>query len=218
MFDAVVFDLDGVLIDSERIYLTAWRQVAEELDCQEIVAAYVDVVGLPYDQVEPIVHANLKGKVTMERFREAIGAAVARLVVDGYPLKTGVFEILQFLQDRGIPRAVATSSTTSVPVKLHDTGLDRYFQHVVTRDEVAHGKPHPDVYLAAAERLGVAPAKCVAVEDSEPGLRAALAAGMVVTHVPDLIEISAEITGNCRIVCPDLLVLRDWLAAQLEEG
>ncbi len=209
--EAVVFDLDGVLIDSERIYVEAWLKVAEELHVEELAAAYPEVIGLPFDQIEVIVKELLNGRVSMERFRAAMGAAVQKLLVNGFPLKTGAHDVLQFLQTAGVPCAVATSSTTSVPAKLRDTGLEDYFRHVVTRDQVARGKPDPDVYLAAAERLGVAPRLCVAVEDSEPGLRAALAAGMQVVHVPDIIAISADLTGGCSLVCEDLLALRDWL-------
>ena len=208
---AVVFDLDGVLIDSERIYVRAWHQVADELDCPALVAAYVDVVGLPYDQIEPIIHTNLNDRVSMAEFQTAINGAVRALTKDGYPFKAGAVEILQYLRDQGTPSAVATSSTTSVPRKLQDTGIEEYFCHVVTRDEVAMGKPHPDVYLVAAKRLGLAPSQCLAVEDSEPGLRAALSSGMVVAHVPDIIDIGADLTGRCDVVCPDLLALRDWL-------
>lgn len=209
--DAVVFDLDGVLIDSERIYVQAWHLVADELDCPELITGYRDVVGLPYDQVEPIVHGQLDGRVSMSRFRQAINGALKNLVMDGYPLKTGAMEILQFLERQKIPCAVATSSTTSVMGKLLDTGIRDFFRHVVTRDDVPRGKPHPDVYLAAAERLGIPADRCLAVEDSEPGLQAALAAGMVVAHVPDMIQISTDLLANCRAVCPDLLALRDWL-------
>jgi len=175
------------------------------------VAAYVDVVGLPYDQIEPIIHTNLNDRVSMAEFQTAINGAVRALTKDGYPLKAGAVEILQYLRDQGTPSAVATSSTTSVPRKLQDTGIEEYFCHVVTRDEVAMGKPHPDVYLVAAKRLGLAPSQCLAVEDSEPGLRAALSSGMVVAHVPDIIDIGADLTGRCDVVCPDLLALRDWL-------
>ena len=82
---AVVFDLDGVLIDSERIYVRAWHQVADELDCPALVPAYVDVVGLPYDQIEPIIHANLNDRVSMAEFQTAINGAVRALTKDGYP-------------------------------------------------------------------------------------------------------------------------------------
>ena len=211
--DAVVFDLDGVLIDSERIYLQAWLKVAEEIACPELGPAYTQVVGLPYDEIEPIVEKILNDKVSMTDFRAAMMGAVGKQLTNGYPLKTGAMEILQFLQSQGVPCAVATSSTTSVPVKLQDTGIGHFFCHVVTRDEVARGKPHPDVYLKAAEQLGLAPSRCLAVEDSEPGLQAALASGMQVVHVPDIIIVSSDLTAACRAICSDLLALRDWLTA-----
>ena len=82
---------------------------------------------------------------------------------------------------------------------------------MVSRDQVARGKPHPDIFLEAAEQLGAAPARCLAVEDSKHGLRAAIAAGMHVVHIPDIAIIDRELTAQCIAVLPNLLALRDYL-------
>jgi HAD superfamily hydrolase (TIGR01509 family) len=210
--DAIIFDMDGILIDSERLYLQAWRIVAEEQNCPEIVPLFADIVGLPYDELEKVLQRELKPPVTIEMLRDAIGAALQPILADGYPLKPGVMEILTYLQDRDLPCAVATSSTTSVAVKLNDNHIDHFFHHVVSRDQVKRGKPHPDIYLEAARRLQVEPARCLAVEDSKPGLLSALAAGLKVVHIPDIAAIDTDLTARCLAVLPNLLSLRDWLA------
>ncbi len=213
--DGVVFDLDGVLVDSERLYLSAWYVVAKELGCPEIVSIYPQLIGLPYEKVEALIRDNLPPEIPLQTFLSAGQVALEPILADGYPLKAGAMEILEFLEARGMPCALATSSTTSVPEKLQRNAIDGYFQAVVTRDDVAHGKPHPDIYLAAAERLQVAPDRCLAVEDSKPGLLSAQAAGFRVVHVPDIAVIEAAVTDNCTAVFPNLLALRDWLTQKV---
>jgi len=209
--DAVIFDMDGILIDSERLYLQAWHIVAEKLDCPEIVPLFPEIVGLPYDELQRVLQRELKPPLTMEFLGTAIREALRPILVDGYPLKPGTVEILTYLENRDLPCAVATSSTTSVPEKLGANGIDHFFRYVVSRDQVARGKPHPDIFLEAAEQLGAAPARCLAVEDSKHGLRAAIAAGMHVVHIPDIAIIDRELTAQCIAVLPNLLALRDYL-------
>ncbi len=105
------------------------------------------------------------------------------------PPMPGVDQLLAHLTQTAVPRAVATNSATaSARAKLTNAGLHGHFHidHVIGYDAVAMPKPAPDVFLAAAQRLGVAPDRCVAFEDSETGVAAALAAGMTVVHVPDM--------------------------------
>ncbi|RZA35693.1 MAG: HAD family phosphatase [Lysobacteraceae bacterium] len=114
-----------------------------------------------------------------------------RRVAQRLPLKVGARDLLQDLFDLGVPMAVATSTRGErARLKLASTGLDRYFSHVVTSSDVAQAKPAPDLYLLAAERLGIAPRDCIALEDSEYGVRAASAAGIRVIQVPDLVPAS----------------------------
>jgi len=181
------------------------------------VPLFADIVGLPYDELEKVLQRELKPPVTIEMLRQAIGDALQPILANGYPLKPGTVEILTYLQDRGLPCAVATSSTTSVAVKLNDNHIDHFFRHVVSRDQVARGKPRPDIYLEAAKRLGAAPARCLAVEDSKPGLLSALAAGMNVVHIPDIAIIETDLMAQCMAVLPDLPALRDWLAQDAKQ-
>ena len=125
------------------------------------------------------------------------------------PVKAGVHELLAELKARNIPTAVATSSRSPHALgHLGAAGLLDAFVTIVTRDDVTNPKPHPEPYLLAADRLGVDPRNCLAVEDSHAGVRAAHAAGMQTIMVPDLVGPSEEIRGLCAAVLDSLHQLR----------
>jgi HAD superfamily hydrolase (TIGR01509 family) len=122
-------------------------------------------------------------------------------MADAVPVKAGVPELLAELKARGIPMAVATSSRAAHALgHLGTAGLLEMFGAVVTRDDVTHPKPNPEPYLTAALRLGVAPADCVAIEDSQTGVRAAHGAGMQCVMVPDLVPPTEDLRGLCTIM------------------
>ena len=135
---------------------------------------------------------------------------------DGLPLKAGVRELLQDLSDIGVPMAVATSTRGErARIKLARSGIDGYFRHVVTSSDVSHSKPAPDLYLLAAERLGIPPRECVALEDSEYGVRAASAAGLRVIQVPDLVP-ATDLARSLAMVVESLPLARPPLEAWLQ--
>ena len=141
----------------------------------------------------------------------AYDAVVAR---DGIALKTGVHEVLDWLDEVQLPRAVATSTRRArAKVKLTEAGLFQRIDALVGGDEVPHGKPAPDLPLEAARRLGVAPSDCVVLEDSHPGVRAAIAAGMPVFMIPDLVEPADDVIAAGAIVVRSLHHVRAQLAA-----
>ncbi|MGH6909946.1 MAG: HAD family hydrolase, partial [Phenylobacterium sp.] len=130
-------------------------------------------------------------------------------------LKAGVVEILDELDVLGLPRAVATSSMH--PTVQHHLGqhdLLGRFHALVAQGDYARGKPAPDPFLTAAERLGVDPADCLALEDSHNGVRAAYAAGMMTIMVPDLLDPTEEMHGLCVRIARDLHEVRELLAGQ----
>ncbi|MEO6518022.1 MAG: HAD family phosphatase, partial [Pseudoxanthomonas sp.] len=137
------------------------------------------------------------------------------LVDSGLPLKPGARELLQDLFDLGVPMAVATSTRSErARTKLARSNIAHYFRHVVTSSDVLHPKPAPDLYLLAAERLGLAPHHCLALEDSEFGVRAASAAGIRVIQVPDLLP-ATELSRSLAEVVSSLegarAILESWL-------
>ena len=187
MFTAAIFDMDGLLLDSERVIMQAWMESAQELALRLARADFLQVVG--YGTVES--HARLStllgGEGSFQLVRDRVRSKLGARAGVVFPLKPGALALLQQLRARAVPCAVASS--TSVPEvrrRLAQVGVLELFQAVAGGDEVARSKPDPAVYLLAAERLGVAPERCLAFEDSDHGARAAHAAGLAVVMVPDL--------------------------------
>jgi HAD superfamily hydrolase (TIGR01509 family) len=190
MFAAAIFDMDGLLIDSERPIMAAWIEAARTLDIELSHSQYLQVVGLAMTESEHILASLLGGA---DAYNHAVAHVRQRLQLersDGaplFPIKPGAAEFLSALRERGTRCAVASSSTSGqIQACLGSLSVLHHFSAFAGGDEVARAKPDPALYLLAAERLGVDPAECIAFEDSENGAKAALAAGMRVVVVPDL--------------------------------
>lgn len=200
MFAAAIFDMDGLLIDSERPIMAAWIEAARTLDIELSHAQYLQVVGLATVESEVILGTLLGGP---EAYRHAIAHVRQRLQLeraDGmplFPIKPGAAEFLAALRQRGTRCAVASSSTSGqIQACLGSLGVLHHFEAFAGGDEVVRAKPDPALYLLAASRLDVDPSQCIAFEDSENGAKAALAAGMRVVIVPDLKHPPASIVAR----------------------
>ena len=202
---AIVFDLDGTLLDTEPLYRAAFFAAARELGCCVRPGDYSRLVGLPTTARRALLPGMLGTQVQVERFLAAYYAQRAHRVAGGIALKPGAEGLLDLLRDRGVPAAIATSASRGTAMaRLGAAGLGGRFPIVVTRDDVAQGKPAPDSYALAVRRLGLAPGACLAVEDSPPGIEAAHAAGLMVVMVPDLVPPCAETTRRCAGVLASL--------------
>jgi HAD superfamily hydrolase (TIGR01509 family) len=184
-FEAVVFDLDGVLIDSEHVWDEARRSLARAHGRQWPDTASRDMMGMSSPEWSRYMH----DVVGLAESPEEISAAVVRRLQDVYrrelPLLGGAVAAVERLAARW-PLGLASSSNRElIDLVLELSSLGRFFRVTVSSEEVARGKPAPDVYLEAAKRLGVGPEECAAVEDSENGIRSAKAAGMRVLAVPN---------------------------------
>lgn len=183
----VVFDMDGLMLESEREILDCMRLAAAE-QAQDIEPDYWRAM---IGHSDSICRARLVERIGEPAAAALFGRSQALYLARaeaGIAHRPGIVALLDLLAERGIPRAVATSTRAPLAQrKLAAAGLLRYFDAVCTSTDVAHPKPAPDVYLLAAERLGVSPARCLALEDSPTGVRAALAAGMTTIQVPDLL-------------------------------
>ncbi len=178
MVNAVVFDCDGVLVDSEPIADEVWALVLAERGYTMTAEDAVACLGTS----EPTTYAYYARRADVLPYEEHM-AAIDEIRIPVYEERLEVFpdafDTVRSLAAQGIPMAVASSSRRpDLDSKLALTGLDRYFDAFVGGDEVEHGKPAPDVYLEAARRLGVSPSDCIAIEDAEHGAAAAVAAGM----------------------------------------
>lgn len=188
-FGAAIFDLDGTLLDTESQFITAGISVLSGLGHEVGRSFMVSLVGIGREEGHRRLCGHIGTELEIEGFYAAWNAAAHAAFAGQIPLRPGVAELLALLAVQGLPRAVATNSATdSARRKLAAAGIGGHFDpaHVLGWDAVAAPKPAPDVYLAAAARLGVAPEYCIAFEDSDTGVAAALAAGMVVVHVPDM--------------------------------
>lgn len=190
MFSAAIFDMDGLLIDSERPIMAAWMAAARTLDVELSHAQYLQVVGLATAESEIILSGLLGGQAAFRHALEHVRQALALERSDGtplFPIKPGAAEFLGALRARGTRCAVASSSTSGqIQACLGSLGVLHHFEAFAGGDEVPRAKPDPALYLLAASRLGVDPTQCIAFEDSENGAKAALAAGLRVVIVPDL--------------------------------
>ena len=185
---AVIFDMDGLMLDSERALLGCLAQAGADAGHDLPEDLLLSLIGSS-DAVTRQIIASRVGAESVDALLRDSYARYDGIVAGGVPHRPGIIDLLETLAAQGIPRAVATSTRRPLALrKLETAGLLRYFEHVATSSDVAHAKPAPDIYLLAAHKLGIAPRHCLALEDSPTGVRAALAAGMTVIQIPDLLE------------------------------
>lgn len=186
--DAVLFDMDGLMLDSERAIIDCWREAAVDLQVEVDDDLWFRMIGMHEKDYVPLMLRTMD-EAQVRTLREACYARYHQRIEDGIPLHAHVRDVLDDLQARAMPRAVVTSTQrVRADRKLATSGIASFFEVVVTGSDVTEPKPAPEGYLKAAAALGVDPARCVVFEDSAFGVRAALAAGMTPIQVPDLIE------------------------------
>jgi HAD superfamily hydrolase (TIGR01509 family) len=210
----VVFDMDGLLIDTEAV----WRDVqVAEAEAQGLnlpMAVIQSMIGLPWQVNRRQLQDHFGPDFDVEAFIKAIVKRHDDVCHAGVPIKTGVVELLDLLDALELPRAIATSSDRHVVEdRLGPGGLLKRFHAVVGNEDCARGKPHPEPYLNAAKAMGVEPIHCLALEDSHNGVRSAAAAGMMTVMVPDLLPPTPEIGGLCVAVADTLHQVREALIA-----
>jgi len=209
---AVICDMDGLLVDSERLERRVWQAAAADHGVELSDARFGTFVGRGADECERMLAGYYGAAFDVAAFRATCHRRMRALVdAEGVALRPGAREWLGFIAGLGIPLALATSSGPAL-VRERLGALLPAFAAVVTRADVARGKPHPDLYLEAATRLGVGPADCLAVEDSPTGALAAMAAGMPVVLVPDLVPAPPDVTALAAGVYDSLDAVRDAAA------
>jgi HAD superfamily hydrolase (TIGR01509 family) len=203
---AVIFDMDGLMIDTERMAQRAWQRAGAEFGFALPDALYLQAVGRTAKATEALFRAGLGAdfpfEAVYERKQHYLYTTIEQ---EGIPTKPGLLELLDLVDRLALHKAVATSTARVLAIKkLTAAALLQRFDTLVCGDEVPNGKPAPDIFLAAAQKLGAAPEQCVVLEDSSAGIKAAHAAGMRAIMVPDLIQPTAEITPLAYCVMEDL--------------
>jgi HAD superfamily hydrolase (TIGR01509 family) len=212
---AVVFDMDGLLVDTETVIFRAMQHAAGGIGGELPFTTFQRMVGLQDAASDRIVMDHFGEGFDLEAWSKAVRAHAHEQMAAGIALKAGVVEILDYLGAAGLPCAIATSSSlAAVQRNLGPGNLVGRFAALITKDLQTRGKPHPEPYLKAAEALGVAPGDCLALEDSHNGVRSAAAAGMMTIMVPDMLDPTEEMQSLCVRIARDLHEVRELLAAQ----
>ncbi len=214
---AVIFDMDGLLLDSEKLSYQTYVETAKSHGLDVDFDSYSVMIGLNMVEGIEVLRGILPAHIDPTIFKTKWIDAYLELLKDDVPVKPGIKDVIKGLAARNVPMAVATSSQgEKARDMLSRAGLARYMIAVTGGNEVARGKPAPDVYLASIERLrqatNIAGVKdCVAFEDSSVGVTAALAAGLRVIQVPDLIPATADAQPPFHLIADSLAMGVGWL-------
>lgn len=211
MVSGIIFDMDGVLIDSERQSNEGWLWAAGQLGVDMPMWLIDSFKGAPAELCCKFFDDYYKGVIDYWEAKELRTQHVYKIrETEGIPVKKGVKDIFEYIRNNGLKCAVATSTRRESAEKtLHEIGVWDYLDAVVYGDEVERGKPESDIFLRAAKAIGVNPSEAVVVEDSINGIKAGYAAGMRVVHIPDTIAIDDDIRKLTYMVCDDLNGLID---------
>lgn len=187
MFEAIIFDMDGLLIDSEPLWRSAEQRVFATVGIELTDDMCRQTTGLRTDEVVKHWFQYMPWRETsLEDIENAVISEVSTLIARQGCALDGVHYILNLFKQRACPIALASSSPmTQIDAVLTKLEIGEYFQAIVSADDLQYGKPHPAVYISTAKQLGIEATKCLAFEDSIPGLIAAKAARMTAVAIPD---------------------------------
>lgn len=211
--EAVVFDMDGVLFDTEKLCLDSWVHVAEQRGVDCIDGVFEQCIGLNANDTRELVLRHYGADFPYESFRTQASEWFWDYIhKKGLPLKPGVKKILPFLEQTGYKIGLASSTRyESVINHLKQADIIDYFSVIVGGDMIEHSKPKPDIYLLTCRKLGVKPEDAYAIEDSPNGIRSASAAGMKAIMVPDMVLPDAEMRRLSHEICQDLNEVMKYL-------
>lgn len=217
ILDGIVFDADGILFDTENLGRRVWTEIGAEMGLPQPARDYLTYVGRSradiLAEMARLYGADFPGEEFMANCSKR---AMAIMEAEGIPMKPGVYELLSFLKEKGVPTALATSTYRDrTNYRMGRAGLLGYFQSITTGDQVVHSKPDPEIYALACRQLGVTPARAIAVEDSRNGILSAHGAGMRVVMVPDLIPPTPDLEERLFCKFDSLLELRDYFETVL---
>lgn len=206
MIKGVLFDMDGLMFDTERIWSESWLETGRQWGIPITEAIVCSMRGRNHDGCDEICRQNFGPQFDAPAFRAAATQRMrAQVDRDGVPVKPGLKALLQELRRRDIPAILATSTTRNTALSyLERAGVGEYFKGAVCGDEVQNSKPHPEVFLKAAALTGAAPQCCMVLEDSPNGIRAGAAAGCVPVMVPDLTLPDGEMQSLAAHIIPSL--------------
>ena len=211
MINTVIFDMDGVIFDTERLAHRCWLEVARQNGIKDMDKIYPSIIGCNRSRAAETL-LNYYGKnFPMEDFLQEHTRRTFNRYIDTYgvPIKAGVTELLMFLKTNGYMTALASSSDRAIVEKeLKSADIYKYFDKIVCGDEVTHSKPDPEIFLKAVSALKSQKRESMVIEDSYNGLQAAVSAGVTAVMVPDMLPPTEELIGAGVKVFPNLLSVK----------
>ena len=212
MIKAVIFDMDGVIFDSERVICDLWLEIAKENDIPGIEELMLKCIGLNDKATDDLFTNTYGDRFPYAEFKKQISVEYHSRYDGGrLPMKPGVKELLSFLKANNVKTALASSTKVeTVTNQLRDAKILDYFDVVIGGDMVKNSKPNPEIFLKAAEKLGIDAKEAYIIEDSFNGIKAAHAANAFPVMVPDMLEPNEEISALCHRIFKDLLEVKDY--------
>lgn len=209
----VIFDMDGLMLDTERIGWLAWQEALKPFHVEMNFSAYTAIIGTNQSFTRNFAQKAFGENFPVDGFLTAVWARRMSMVRElGVPKKPGLVELLAFLKEQNTVCAVATSSDrSSMEELLRAAGVWDFFSISVCGDEVTQGKPHPEIFLSAAGNAGVPPERAMVLEDSANGIRAAFAAGMTGVFIKDLIDLPSDAAAMAATKLDSLFDVIDWI-------
>lgn len=211
--NGVIFDMDGIIFDTERISFRAWKKVCAEVGYEMEEEFYCNLIGRNFKGFSKIMMEKFGDEFPLESlYEKKIELQLEAIDKDGLPLKKGIHELLDYLKENGYKVAVATSTTRNrAEEMLKIGGVLSKADYVICGDEVVNSKPDPEIFLKAAKKLGVDPKECIVLEDSGAGIEAAYSAGMLGINVPDMKKPDENMISKSYRICDSLLDVIDVL-------
>lgn len=211
--DAVIFDMDGVLIDSERISFKCYQEVFKEYNYKIDEEFYLGLIGRTVDSIKELMEKEYGTDFTFDEIYEKKRNLAFEITnKNGVIVKPGVHELLDYLNDKKYKIAVATSTRKERALQLlEEAKIKEKVNYVIGGDQVENSKPNPEIFLKAAKALDVEPEKCIVIEDSDAGITAAYNGKMMGIHVPDMKELEEETKGLAFKICKNLIEVKNYL-------
>lgn len=217
---AIIFDMDGVIFDTERVYLDIWSKVFEKYGYKITKEVYISVMGRGRKKVKEIFMKNFGENMPIEEMYMEKDAMLTKVIENNeVPMKLGAYDLLKYLKENNYKIALATSARRDrVTKQIEGAEIKSFFDTIVCGDDILESKPNPEIFIKAACNLEVDKEKCIVIEDSPAGIEAAYNANMIGIHVEDLKKADDDIKKYCYRSFKSLIEVEEFLTGKIEKS
>ena len=211
--EAIIFDMDGVIFDTEKLYFNVWERIFKKYGYDMTIDVYSSVMGIGRDNVKKVFKEIYGQDIPIEQmYKEKDEEVLAAIEENKVEVKAGVKDILEYLEKNELKIALATSAKRDrVYKQLIGAGLLEKFDYILCGDEIINPKPNPEIFIKVAKKLEIKEEHCLVIEDSYSGLNAAFNAKMKVVHVPDLIDYHKKLKNKINIRLENVIELKKYI-------